>query len=311
MNLVSTPGSTGDAFGGAWGPALLVRVVLRGVGQVMFQGNAATGLLFLVGMAIASWPMALAALLGAVIGPVVALFCGFDRAEIEDGIYGYNPALVGAAAIFLLPQAPITWGLLTAACVVSVFVTWAMRRGLPFPAYTAGFVVTTWAMLFAAQVIGDIRPVISGGTLPVPSHDLGYLEFGKDVLAGVAEVMFGADWMTGLCFVAGLVVGSWRHALVALLGAALGTLVAVYHNDSEASVRLGIYGFNSALAAIACYLARPSLVAVAAGAAISVPLMEFFPTGLGLRPLTAPFIVASWIVLLLMKIDTLLAPKPG
>ena len=75
----------------------LTRVVLRGVGQVMFQGHAGTGLLFLAGITVASPLMGLGAVLGAVIGPVVAHFLKYDRKEIEDGIYGFNSTLVGIA----------------------------------------------------------------------------------------------------------------------------------------------------------------------------------------------------------------------
>jgi hypothetical protein len=47
-----------------------VPVVLPGIGQVMFQDHAGTGLLFLAGIAIASPFIAAGALMGAIIGPV-------------------------------------------------------------------------------------------------------------------------------------------------------------------------------------------------------------------------------------------------
>ena len=62
-----------------WDPGNFFRIVLRGLGQVMFQGHAGTGMLFLVGIAVASPLMAVGALIGAVLGPVVATLARFDR----------------------------------------------------------------------------------------------------------------------------------------------------------------------------------------------------------------------------------------
>ena len=83
-----------------WDPGNFLRIVLRGIGQVMFQGHAGTGILFLVGIAFASPLMAVGAIIGAFIGPVVAALARFDGKEIEDGLHGFNPVLVGIATVF-------------------------------------------------------------------------------------------------------------------------------------------------------------------------------------------------------------------
>ena len=82
----TTPSAAGSSP--VAGQALLV--VLRGLGQVMFQRNALTGILFLAGMAVASPWLAVGAALGGVIGPIVAAALRFPHADIDDGIYGYN-----------------------------------------------------------------------------------------------------------------------------------------------------------------------------------------------------------------------------
>ena len=85
-------------------PNLLMwgRIVLRGIGQVIFQDHAGTGLLFLAGIAVASPVMAAGALIGAVVGPALARALRYDRKEVEDGVYGFNPTLVGIAYGFKL-----------------------------------------------------------------------------------------------------------------------------------------------------------------------------------------------------------------
>lgn len=280
-----------------------VRVCLRGLGQVMFQRNAAAGLLFLVGMAIASPWLAAGAAVGAVLGPLTAVGLRCDRGAIDDGLFGFNAALVAAAAVFLLPPTPMTWALAVAGAVLSVPLTAACRRWVPFPTYTAPFVLTAWGLLAVAGAVGDLPPAAAPAGPAAADTRPRWERFADEVAAGIAEVMFGANALTGACFLAGLAIAAPRHALVAVVGAVLGTLVAVYHRDPQDQIDLGIYGYNAALAALAGWLARPSWLAVIVAAAVSVPLVECFPATAGFPALTAPFIMAAWIVLAILALD--------
>lgn len=49
-----------------------VLIVLRGVGQVFFQENALTGLLFVIGIAVSSPLMAIGAIIGSTVGTFTA-----------------------------------------------------------------------------------------------------------------------------------------------------------------------------------------------------------------------------------------------
>jgi len=286
-----------------WTPASFVRIVLRGIGQVMFQDHAGTGLLFLVGIAIASPFMALGALMGAVIGPLTAALAGFDREEIRIGIYGFNPVLVGTASLFFLQPKTMTWVLVFFGCVAAAFVTYLMRRFLKFPTYTAPFVVVGWLVIIVAHAIaGSAIDVIQP---PVDYTQVGFL---AHVLRGTAEVMFGANIATGALFIVGIALSNWRHALLALLGSMVGTLLGIYHQNPADTIALGIYGYNASLAAIAMYLWRKSLLIPLLAAAVTVPLTEFFPSSqLGIPALTAPFVVASWIVILILQMESVFA----
>ena len=83
------------------------KIFLRGVGQVMFQDNALTGLLFLVGIAAGAFEegttfgllMAVGGLIGTVLGTITARLLRCDENQIRDGIYGYNA--VAAIALYL------------------------------------------------------------------------------------------------------------------------------------------------------------------------------------------------------------------
>ena len=288
-----------------WDPGNFLRIVLRGVGQVMFQGHAGTGMLFLVGIAVASPLMAVGALIGAFLGPVVATLARFDSKKIEEGLHGFNPVLVGIATVFYLKTEPLTWVLLVVGCVASIFLTYVMRRYLKFPTYTAPFILATWLILIVAHALaGTAIDVMPAPPAHTPSG------FVAEVLAGAAEVMFGATVVTGILFLAGIALCTWRHAVLGLLGSIVGTLLALYHNDPSSTVHLGIYGYNAVLAPIAVYLWTKSLLIAILAAMISVPLTEFFPSWLGIPPLTAPFVVASWIIIAVGQIDALFLRDP-
>ncbi len=279
-----------------------IKLVLRGIGQVMFQGHAVTGLLFLIGIAFASPLMGLGALIGAVIGPVVARILRYDEADIHDGIYGFNACLVGIAAFFFFQPGVTEFLLLLAACAVSTPVTWAMRRFLPFPTYTTPFIVTTWVMWGIGGAMG--LPTV---VLPPSPNSLNMV---SAIVEGLSEVFLQASIVTGVLFYAGLAVSDWRHATMALMGSVVGTMVGLHHADAPGDITIGIFGYNATLAAIALYLWRPSILIPLLGAMISTAIAEFFPLT-QLPTLTAPFVLACWVVLGIGILEPLFNPRPA
>ena len=185
-----------------------VKIVLRGVGQVMFQCHAVTGLLMLLGIAFADLRMGLGALVGAVIGPVVAKLLKYDEAQIRDGIYGFNATLVGIGAFFFFRVGVGEIILLILACAASTPVTMAMRRYLPFPTYTAPFVVTAWVMWGIGKAIG-----LAPHEFPPSPNSLNMV---TAIAEGLSEVFLQASIVTGIAFFVGLAVSDWRHAILAL-----------------------------------------------------------------------------------------------
>jgi urea transporter len=285
-------------------PVFLVwcTTILRGIGQVIFQGHAGTGAFFLTGLAVSSPFMAGGALLGSAIGAALATLLKFDRRETEDGIHGFNPTLVGVAVLFFLdPGQILFWVLLIVGCVVSTIVCYLMRQFITFPTYTAPFVVCTWILFLTAHLL--VGPTIDHPARAAQTDFTLHTFFGK-VAAGDAEVMFGANTLTGCLFLVGVAISSWRHAVILFVGSFVGTLAAIYHNDPEGTIQIGIYGYNSALAAVAVYLWRKSLLHPILAALVAVPLTELFPKGLGIPALTAPFVVSAWILLAIGCLET-------
>ncbi len=154
----------------ARGPAVqFVEFCLRGVGQVFFCNNPASGLLFCIAVLAASWKVGALMLLGVAAATLCAWVCGFDRGLLASGIWGYNGALVGCAlAVFC--AGPTTdaldlchtdlsalWTVLgTLFCsVLSVFLT-SVFAGCLVPTLgltplTFPFQVAAWIWILAAQ----------------------------------------------------------------------------------------------------------------------------------------------------------------
>src|ERR687898_2972978 len=72
-----------------------VDTLLRGVGQVMFQNNPLTGLLFLVGIFVNSAKFGGSALLGLAASTLAAYVLGADRALIRNRLFGFHGVRVG------------------------------------------------------------------------------------------------------------------------------------------------------------------------------------------------------------------------
>jgi urea transporter len=272
----------------------------------MFQNSAVTGLFFLAGIAVASPLMAAGAAAGAVVGTVTARLLRYDAGDIRAGLYSYNASLVGLALLAFYEPAPLTYLVAIAGCAASTALTHVMRQRLPVPAYTAPFVVMTWLSLFVAGRL-NLTAVVHAAS---PSAEES-LPFAEAVVRGVSEVMFQANVLTGVLFLVGILLCSWKGAVWALAGSLLGLLTGLEQHDSVQDLSLGIYGYNAALAAMALALYRRSILLPVIAAVVSAPITEKFPL-LGLATLTAPFVLASWIVIGLDRIDAFLnRASPG
>jgi len=300
---------------------LPVLVALRGVGQVFFQENALTGALFVLGIALSSPLMAVGAVIGSVLGTAMAWLLKFDQGEVLAGIYGFNAALVGIATFFFFQPSVTSVALLVGGCVVATAITRLVRRNVPFPTYTMPFVITTWGIFFLGGALGLAPAGTSYGPL-VPEVSLG--TYGDAIAHGVSQVMFQASIWTAILFIAGIAVSDRRHAAWVVLGSLVGMLLAGYHVDAAArsldperlveravyeNIQLGLFGYNATLVAVALFLWRRSVIPALLGMLLSVPLTELLPR-FGLPALTAPFVIAAWLVILLGWLEARLFRDP-
>ena len=107
----------------------------------------------------------------------------------------------------------------------------------------------------------------------------------------------------------GLFCNSWQLALLALLGCLVSRAVASLWRDTKSEIADGLYGFNGTLVGIAIgvywEISWLSILLLVVGAALSTWLARAFRRHAQLPGLTAPFIIAVWVLLLV----SILAPQ--
>jgi len=281
------------------------RAVLRGIGQIFFQENALTGSFCAVGIAVSSLPMAAGAIAGSAIGMATARVLRFDQAEVNAGIYSSNATLVGIATLFFFRPGAASIAMLVIGCVAAALVTRLLRALLPVPTFTSPFFLTTWALYFLGPALGAVGVELEGR--PVAA---GFVEA---VAHGISQALFQANVWTGILCIVGIALSDWRHASWAVVGSIVGIMVANYHVTTAAraldperlierafseNIALGLYSYNTILPAIALFRWTRSLMPPLLGILLSVPLTELVPM-LGLPALSAPNVVATWLVLTL------------
>ncbi len=139
----------------------------RGVGEVFFQDNVWTGVVFLVGILVNSRVSALFAALGSIMGLITALVLfGGNGFWVYHGLYGFNSVLCAIALggiFYVLSWQAALYALLGAlvGAVVMASIS-VVLTPLGMPALTAPFVLTTWLFLLPKGAFGVLQPVPLG-----------------------------------------------------------------------------------------------------------------------------------------------------
>lgn len=295
-------------------PLVFLDSVLRGIGQVMLQNNSYAGLLFLVGIFYNSVLFGFAALVGAAASTATAALLGIARSSVRAGLFGFNGSLVAIALLYFLEPDLLAWSYVVLAAACTTVVMAALLNLLStwrIPALTAPFVLITTLFVLACARFGRLNStdVLPTAGLPKAATVEGIVTFStviEGIFNGVAQVFFQGNAMTGVFFVAGLLVSSRPAGVAAVLGSFVGLLVAWGMGAAEPAIRAGAFGFNSVLTAIAlgggifvlnaASLAYGALAVVATAivfAAISAALEP-----IGMPALTSPFVLVVWLFLL-------------
>ncbi|MCQ4306136.1 transporter [Stutzerimonas frequens] len=272
-----------------------LRAVLHAFAQIFLQRHAGCGALIMLALASGAPAQLAGALCGVLVAHGGASWLGCSAADRNDGLYGYNAALLGALLVDLLGLTGTSLALVgvaaLASCPLQAWLLARLRCGDGLPGFTLPF------MLIGLLALLCIAPV-SVSSPDVPAPDATTL---RDAwLLGIGQVVFLDAPLAAACLLVAVALASLRDAFWLLTGSALGLLLA---GPLGAPWSDGLAGFNPALAALALAQWRGGwrlpLLGMLAAVAIWRACIE-----LGLPTLTLPFLLATWLGL------TLRAPRP-
>lgn len=271
-----------------------VLVILRGMGQVMFQNNALSGLLLLAGIFYNSWLLGLAVILGTIISTATAQVLKYSQSEIEDGIYGFNGALVGVAIWFFFGFSMVTTVVLIAGAALSTILMYGMKKIVP--PFTAPFVLITWLLILILLFVLQV-PLVAPSISESNSFDLL-----STLSKGFSQVWFQDNVVTGIFFLVALAVNSHTSAMYALYGSALGALIAILLSQPISMVNAGLFGYNAVLCGIALGDKKlQSFLWASLAIALSV-VLNMGIGSLGFITLTSAFVLSTWVVLFIQRL---------
>jgi len=295
---------------------------LRAIGQVILINNPLSGALVLLALVLQSGWLALFVVLGIAGAHAMAIASGWESTQRAEGIVGFNGALVGgAAAGFADPAGPVLplWfvavplaGAASSALLEGLRRWWFGRTALPplsLPACLVGWLLlglppVLRALGLAAAPIGAALPPESAGMIAALPG------LAEGIVRAFGQVFFCERLGSGLLVLAAVALASPVAALLGVLGALTAALSGLLLGlSSWDEVISGTFGFNGVLVAIAVggiFFApnRRSVSLSVAGAALTVPIGRLLlapMAGLGLPLSSLPFVLATWLVLVLVR----------
>jgi urea transporter len=269
-----------------------VMILLRGLGQIMLQENAATGVLFLIGIFYGSTTMGIAAILSVCCGTLTAKILGYDKSEIEKGLYGFSAALVGVALTLYFEAVFIIWlaiilGSIAATVLQHFFITKKIA------VFTLPFVLVTWLILFLFQNVYPLTPsTLLDAAIPI-GPDFTF------AVRGFGQVIFQGSLFAAILFCIGVYINSPISALYGVAAAVLAAILSSWFSAPPAAIATGLFSYNAVLCAIvfAGDKAKDGIwvfLSVVLSVVISLIMHQY-----QLTQLTFPFVAASCIALLL------------
>lgn len=268
-------------------------VLGRGTGQVMFQNNALSGLLMLAGIFLNSWQMGVLAVSGNVISTLTARLSGYEREDIRNGLYGFNGTLVGVAAGVFMQPSLASWALMAIASCVSTWIARLFSLQRLLPGFTAPFILSVWLLLWGCSWLQPGLLLVSDGAVSLSCDMDGLQAFGQ----GIGQVMFQDSLLSGLLFLAGILVHSRIAAAYTLLGVLLPIPLAVVLGADAGTLNAGLMGYNGVLCAIALGGTTWRSCVWASCAVLLSVVLQMVGMEWGVTTLTAPFVLSVWLVM--------------
>jgi urea transporter len=271
-----------------WAEALL-----NGFSQIFLQRHPLCGLLCLLAILFTAPALLGGALLGGVAGLLTAQRRGYAKADRQAGLFSYNGVLLGLLLSLYFPWSAMMPPLILAAGGLSAMITQQWLKRVRFshylPACTAPFVVLGWVLLCFATPSTQPRLI-----------EISVLNMLAAPLKGLGQVMFLGHPLAGAMIAVGLWIADRRAFCWAFLASVAGMGWSLLHHDFYTAL-IGLGGYNAVLAALAFSSQRQQPWLPLLGIALALLLTPMF-AAVGLPTLTAPFILACWLLRTLIQV---------
>ena len=254
------PPPTGDL-----GPIVVAN---KSMGQVIFLGSPASGGVIFASLALGDPKLAAYAALGTITANTTSRIVGLDRETWNNGLWGYNGALVGcAASVFGPAYYPYTVLTTLIGAAATPLVSASLGSVLSQPQWTWSFNIVALTSLLRT------RPLLpSTNDDDVSTHTTGFEDVQKlyetletsvnsvtagvepvilSPLTGISQIFVVNSPLTGAGIVAATAMYSPMLALHAVGGCATGSLVGYLLGADISAISDGLWGYNSCLASMA------------------------------------------------------------
>ncbi len=287
---------------------------LRSLSQVIFINDPRSGALLLLAFLVNDPWMAILAVIGTAAANLSSRLLGLGRNLREQGIHGFNGALVGCGAAALGSSGTAARAGLGLILVLlgGGLTTWILerwrrrfhRRGDP-PPLTLPFCLVTWGLLALANALPPSATATATAAAPTGApSDLAALmhTLALGLPHSFGQVFLCPGLASGLLVLLAVALASPLAAALGLFGALVAMITALLQGADTAAVAQGLWGYNGVLVAIAIggifhVPCRRSLPLAALGAALTSPLQALQQALLpALPPLTLSFILTTWIL---------------
>jgi len=268
------------------------RAVLRGFSQCAFQTNELTALFFITAVMLFSLRMGVCFVVSVIIGTGVARLLRGDAVLCGLGLYGFNSGLMGLALANFFQPGPAMWVWVPVlATVVAALTILLAKHVRPFLA--APFISIFWLIWPLAETMG-LQKIELGAFPDAP------VAFVEASLAALGATLFASGPLVGLLFLAGVLVSNWRHAVVALIGAALAATLAAHVGAKGTAINSGFIGFNAVLGAMATYaLVAADLRLAALAALFATWIFSYVGRHVPAPALASGFVLTVWLIVFL------------
>lgn len=271
--------------------------------------------------------VAIIPILAAIVGNVTAYLLGNDEQAISDGLFGFCPVLVGAAAaiFYTYDGAPIDGyvvGILGSVLVVPLQMIIGNLTGrLGIPGFTMPFIAMTWFMLLVSTGCGLLTGCPWTSAAPIagalvdgaaPAAEPVAVNWLNAMFYGYGEVYLLDTLIGSILIWVAFAVDSWKNAIKLVFVSAFVIVLTLVFGGNVGTLNAGVFTYNSILVLMGMEVfsknkdnpARYWFLVILG--LVSVYLVDLALPAVvgtfGLSNLTFPFVLVTWGLLLLEQV---------